>query len=67
MLEKMCLSEGMSKLQASIYFVAVDIFGEPSWAKDRGRGEYQPEPKIGDFWTLSGYSKWHKAGQNIYL
>jgi hypothetical protein len=59
-----CMSEGMARWQARIYWLAVHLFGGPSWTSDDAC--VGGVINSGDFFTVESYKLWLRAGRNIY-
>jgi hypothetical protein len=65
MLREACLSEGMTRFQADLYYKGVHWFGSSSYAKDARAGTFG-KITSGDFITENFYRDWMESGATVF-
>jgi hypothetical protein len=65
MLREFCLAEGMTPWQAEIYYLAVNLFGDSSYAEDAEHGTVNPAEE-GDFVASIFYHQWIANGATLF-
>jgi hypothetical protein len=59
-----CLSVGLAKWQAAIYYQGVHLFGKGGWDEDAAMKEYGSASA--KFAEKADYDAWHEAGEPFY-